>query len=90
MPAPPLFFPEPHDNTREPEFVNKRYSDSQFDEPASDYEALVQKWVADYITNAQVRVDQVKNASVIFISTGFCMYFFLQTLVFIVHFLVPQ
>lgn len=57
VPAPPLFLPEPHDDTREPECVNKRCSDNQFDEPASDYEALVQKWVAEYVTNAQVHVN---------------------------------
>ncbi|XP_042212254.1 condensin-2 complex subunit H2-like isoform X2 [Homarus americanus] len=56
LPAPPLFLPEPHDNTRGPECITKRLSDNTFDEPASDYEALVQKWVADYITNAQEHV----------------------------------
>lgn len=56
LPAPPMFFPEPHDGTRDVEggSGNKRLNESQFDEPGSDYEALVQKWVADYITTAQV------------------------------------
>ena len=29
-------------------------NDSLLYEPSSDYEALVQKWVSEYITNAQV------------------------------------
>ncbi|XP_045582218.2 condensin-2 complex subunit H2 [Procambarus clarkii] len=56
LPAPPLFLPEPHDTTRQPDVVSQRLSDSNFDEPGSNYEALVQKWVADYITNAQEHV----------------------------------
>lgn len=50
----PLFLPEPHNETQMPETVNKRLCESQYDEPGSDYEALVQKWVSDYITTAQV------------------------------------
>ena len=52
-----MLFPNPHDDMRDPDAMdsNKRLSDNQFDEPGSDYEALVQRWVSDYITNAQVR-----------------------------------
>lgn len=57
LPAPPIFLPDPHDTTKEPECVTRRLGDSSFDEPISDYEALVQKWVADYITNAQEHVN---------------------------------
>lgn len=64
LPAPPMFFPEPHDGTRDVEggSGNKRLNESQFDEPGSDYEALVQKWVADYITTAQGQVNSSELA----------------------------
>ncbi|KAK7069432.1 hypothetical protein SK128_007774, partial [Halocaridina rubra] len=56
---PPLLFPEPHDETRDLESLNnnRRLHDSQSYEPGSDYEALVQKWVSEYITNAQDMVN---------------------------------
>ncbi|KAK3881779.1 hypothetical protein Pcinc_013809 [Petrolisthes cinctipes] len=53
----PLFLPDPHNDIQMPETVNKRLCESQFDEPASDYEALVQKWVSDYITSAQEQIN---------------------------------
>ncbi|XP_047498252.1 condensin-2 complex subunit H2-like isoform X2 [Penaeus chinensis] len=64
LPAPPMFLPEPHDGTRDVEggSGNKRLNESQFDEPGSDYEALVQKWVADYITTAQGQVNSSELA----------------------------
>ena len=34
--------------------VPKGLNDTLNDEPSSDYEALVQKWVSDYVTSAQV------------------------------------
>ncbi|XP_064119386.1 condensin-2 complex subunit H2-like [Macrobrachium nipponense] len=59
VPQPPLMFPNPHDTTNDPNPLetNKRLTDSQFDEPGSEYEALVQKWVSEYITNAQDHVN---------------------------------
>ncbi|XP_068242032.1 condensin-2 complex subunit H2-like [Palaemon carinicauda] len=59
VPQPPLLFPNPHDTTDLPNPVegNKRLNESQFDEPGSEYEALVQKWVSEYITNAQDHIN---------------------------------
>jgi len=61
VPAPPLFLPDPHDGTQMPgptsSEIQQRLNDSQMYEASNEYEALVQRWVADYVTNAQEHIN---------------------------------
>lgn len=63
VPAPPLFLPDPHDGTLLPNGgqalteIQQRLNDSQMYEASNEYEALVQRWVADYVTNAQEHIN---------------------------------
>ncbi|CAL4087925.1 unnamed protein product, partial [Meganyctiphanes norvegica] len=63
LPAPPLFLPDPHNGTLMPNGgqasseIQQRLNDSQMYEASNEYEALVQRWVADYVTNAQEHIN---------------------------------